>query len=263
MIYLLQCPEGYGPIYSGLAEEVVIAMLEEDSNDSYTASSNWKDTLDYAMIRKFNDVDEFNELADKLEITKKESEKITKSLLYKDDYFYLIKIDNDDDILAKMLNEWHEYTINNTSVIECAIEIIRKNEKSMLNSWYDIYFDSRPGYPDKDIDPEDVEKKITYWKKEKIKSVICLLSDEELDYYKDFDGGLIGQYEKIGLNVVHIPIEDHKSPPLNDEELKQIKHSFDALEEPVLIHCSAGVDRTGCAIKHLTKIISDNENNPQ
>jgi hypothetical protein len=49
----------------------------------------------------------------------------------------------------------------------------------------------------------------------------------------------------------NVPVADHKAPPLNDAELDHVWKAFRDLPKPVLAHCSAGVDRTGAAIKNI------------
>ena len=111
---------------------------------------------------------------------------------------------------------------------------------------------SRPGYPYKNVDINSLREKTKQWKDKGIKSIICLLSNEEIkNYYKSIDRKLNEYYTEQGFNVSFIPVHDFKIPPLNEEELYEVKKSFDALEKPVLIHCGSGEHRTNKAIEFL------------
>jgi len=79
-----------------------------------------------------------------------------------------------------------------------------------------------------------------------VASIICLLSDEHLRLYPD--GALLDIYRAAGFEVRHVPVTDHKRPPLSAMELDHVEAAYRELPEPVLVHCSAGVDRTGAAV---------------
>ena len=87
-----------------------------------------------------------------------------------------------------------------------------------------------------------------------IKSVICLLTPEQLRRYDDLPGmrdGLIGAYREAGLAVLHIPVFDKAHPEsmdgceiLGPEVYAKAYQGFIDLPKAVLLHCSAAFDRT-------------------
>lgn len=83
------------------------------------------------------------------------------------------------------------------------------------------------------------------------KSIVCLLSGQELALYSHLDGGLLGQYERNGIESVSIPIPIDRSPVLTGGDRAEILDAFLKLPKPIVIHCSAGIVRSGAAVRFL------------
>ena len=107
----------------------------------------------------------------------------------------------------------------------------------------------RPGYPGREgTSKEVVDEWIENVRAMGVRSIICFLSDHQLAFYSDLPSGLIQYYRDAGFDVAHIPEDDYKSPPLSEEGIRESVTAFERLEKPVLVHCSAGLARTGVAI---------------
>lgn len=85
-----------------------------------------------------------------------------------------------------------------------------------------------------------------------IRSIICLMHPKELRHYDDLrldPDGLLGFYRNQGFWVCHLPWPDpaHERP-LRQQQIEQIKRealtAFNKLSKPVLLHCSAAIQRT-------------------
>jgi hypothetical protein len=89
-----------------------------------------------------------------------------------------------------------------------------------------------------------------------IRSIISLMHPKELRHYDSLDlsaSDLLQFYRQQRFEVCHIPWEDpaHRPAPGKvsyHEELPRVcleaLRAFDALPKPVLLHCSAGIDRS-------------------
>ena len=115
---------------------------------------------------------------------------------------------------------------------------------------------SRPGYGGEKGQPvpkSEVDDWMMEAKELGIVSIICLLGEDQLNFYDELPGGLVSYYRSFGFAVEHVPALDHQDPPLTDNHLERIWSAYQSLEKPVLIHCSAGIDRTGMTVEHIQK----------
>lgn len=78
------------------------------------------------------------------------------------------------------------------------------------------------------------------------RSIICLLELRQLTrYYSGLalpGSGLLGYYESQGFQVRHFPMTDYQRP--KQSYMRKVLGAFNDLPKPVLLHCSAAIDRS-------------------
>lgn len=85
-----------------------------------------------------------------------------------------------------------------------------------------------------------------------IASILCLLDQDQLPLYdRALPGGLLQYYADAGFAVGHVPARDEQLIPFTPEQLEEAWQTYLRLPKPVLVHCSAGYDRTGRVVAYL------------
>ena len=115
---------------------------------------------------------------------------------------------------------------------------------------------SRPGWWDGRLVSVVVPDWIGRVRQMGIRTIVCLLTQAELKKYYGCEGvDLLECYAEAGFVVAHVPVGDDKTPPMSQRQLQRLAKAVKGFSVPILVHCSAGVDRTGGAVELLKTIL--------
>jgi protein-tyrosine phosphatase len=121
----------------------------------------------------------------------------------------------------------------------------------------------RPGYrpgPETTVPEGVVEEWLLDARAFGVVSIICLIGDDQLWLYrKSVPEGLVARYRDAGFAVAHIPTLDQQTHPFTPGQYDLAWEHFRALPKPVLVHCSAGMDRTGRIVRHILDRLAESE----
>jgi hypothetical protein len=106
----------------------------------------------------------------------------------------------------------------------------------------------------------ELDKWIERVKNEGIVSMVCFVSDKELLHYSPLlpkGVNLIDYYRSVGFQVCHMPWSDpahsgYDSFHMEVEKKRPILlDAYDQLPKPVLVHCSAAIDRSPPVVAYV------------
>ena len=153
----------------------------------------------------------------------------------------------------KRLNECGDYSQVITWVIDRKLACTARPLR-----YHHIYGGSGKTLP-AEARPE-IDKWIECVKNEGIASIICFVSEKELNLYSQLLPNrmtLIDYYKSVGFQVHYVPWSDpaHRKYANFESEVEEkrpvLLEAYDRLPKPVLVHCSAAIDRSPPVVAYV------------
>ena len=127
----------------------------------------------------------------------------------------------------------------------------------------ELAISTRPGYrpgAEFSVPREAVDGWVATMQSAGIASIICLLDGDQLPLYdRALPDGLLDHYGRAGFAVAHVPTADGQAEPFTWAQLDEAWQAYQHLPKPVVVHCSAGHDRTGRVVEHILGRLSSAE----
>lgn len=116
----------------------------------------------------------------------------------------------------------------------------------------ELAYAKRPGFGTWPVPAKVVDQWLENIRRLGIRSLIVLLSDNEVfEYYPDLGLFLTEYYVDAGFHVRAVPQEDFRGRVALPILRARVREAFETLPKPVLIHCDEGSERTQLAIRAI------------
>jgi hypothetical protein len=113
----------------------------------------------------------------------------------------------------------------------------------------------RPGFPNHTVPARVVDQWLEELRRQGVRSVINMLSEEEMAvYYRHLEQPLVEYCADAGFEVRQVSHEDLGVIVTKSVLLDRVHAAFNNLPKPVIIHCSAGAERSKLAVKAICKM---------
>jgi hypothetical protein len=117
-----------------------------------------------------------------------------------------------------------------------------------------LAYGGRPGYPDPSVPVRIVDQWLDELERQGIRSLINMLSEDEMAvYYRRLEAPLTQYYSLAGLEVRRVSHEEQGVVIAKPILQARLLAAFESLPKPVLIHCSAGGERSMEAVEGICK----------
>jgi protein tyrosine/serine phosphatase len=120
-----------------------------------------------------------------------------------------------------------------------------------------LFRSSRPGLLEGSENVATVESWLNRVKDYNIKSIFSLLDEDELEIYNYLPSTYESFCRENGFDFFNLSLTDGMNSIETTKNSELIIDAFTQLNRPVLVHCNAGVERTGYALEVIQKFLAE------